>query len=241
MSKFSTLNESSLHSSLKTFYAVQHNGKTEVNEDGHIYDIVAADGEIIEIQTKNLSKLKSKISDVLVHNKKIKLVHPLINSNTIYLTDEKGKVLQKRKSPKKENIYDIFKELTGITDLLLNKNFSLDIVEINISEHRVKTETPVQTINKRRRIKKDWLKVDKHLEEINEIHTFSTKKNYLALLPSTLPEQFTVNDFKLELKKLNFPQRTIKEANRIIWVLKNMNLISMIGKSGKAYLYVINK
>lgn len=240
MSKFSTLNESSLHSSLKTFYAVQNNGKTEINEDGHIYDIVADTGEIIEIQTKNLSQLKTKIEDILQHDKKIKLVHPLVINDSITLTDQDGHFLYKRKSPKKGNIYDIFKELTGLTNLLLNDNFSLDIVEINMSEHRVKLPEPVQSKNKKRRIKRDWIKVDKHLEEILTIHNFSKKEDYLKLLPSTLPLEFIVNDFKNELENQGFPKRTINESNRIIWVLKNMNLISQIGKKGKAYLYKIN-
>ena len=58
---FSTLNESKLHNSLKILYQEIYDGQTEVEQDGHIYDIVSKNGNIIEIQTKNLAKLLPKI------------------------------------------------------------------------------------------------------------------------------------------------------------------------------------
>ena len=54
---FSTINESNLHHSLKVLYSEIYQGETEVEQDGYIYDIVSKNGNIIEIQTKNLSKL----------------------------------------------------------------------------------------------------------------------------------------------------------------------------------------
>ena len=56
-----TYNESSLHKTLKTLYASENGFQTEVKKDGYIYDILDAEGNAIEIQTKNLSKLLPKI------------------------------------------------------------------------------------------------------------------------------------------------------------------------------------
>ena len=53
-----TYKESSLHRTLKELYAAKTVGKTEVEADGHIYDILTDKGEVIEIQTQNLAKLK---------------------------------------------------------------------------------------------------------------------------------------------------------------------------------------
>lgn len=62
---FSTINESNLHHSLKVLYSEIYQGKTEVEQDGYIYDIVSKNGNIIEIQTKNLSKLLNKIQSTI--------------------------------------------------------------------------------------------------------------------------------------------------------------------------------
>ena len=65
-SSINTYNESSLHNTLKIFYAEKFGGKTEVEAEGHIYDILCDDGQVIEIQTKNLSKLAGKIKDAII-------------------------------------------------------------------------------------------------------------------------------------------------------------------------------
>ena len=62
---FSTLNESNLHNSLKILYQEIYEGKIEVEQDGHVYDIVTKNGNVIEIQTKNLAKLLPKILDTI--------------------------------------------------------------------------------------------------------------------------------------------------------------------------------
>ena len=60
---FSTLNESKLHNSLKILYQELYEGQTEVEQDGHVYDIVTKNENVIEIQTKNLAKLLPKMND----------------------------------------------------------------------------------------------------------------------------------------------------------------------------------
>ena len=62
-----TYNESSLHNTLKVFYAEKFGGETEVEAEGHIYDILCGNGDVIEIQTKNLSKLAGKIKNAMVN------------------------------------------------------------------------------------------------------------------------------------------------------------------------------
>ena len=78
-----TYKESSLHRTLKELYALEKDSKTEVEADGHIYDILTKDGNVIEIQTQNLGKLLRKIQDALSKNRSCKIVHPLSVSKTI--------------------------------------------------------------------------------------------------------------------------------------------------------------
>ena len=221
-------NESSLHNTLKIFYAEKFGGKTEVEADGHIYDILCPDGQVIEIQTKNLSKLAGKIKDAMEHGHKVRLVYPLVYRTRIILTSENGELVSNRLSPKKGCIYDILRELTGLTDILLNKKFTLEVITINMIEHRVRTAEPVQTTNRSRRHKKNWLKANKRLDEILETKQFKTKKDYLALLPPNLPEQFCAKDLKLP-----------KYAHILLWVLSRIPVIKQTGSKGNTKYYVI--
>lgn len=235
-----TYNESSLHEQLKSFYLIQTEGKAEVYQDNHIYDVISKDGIIIEIQTKNISKLKNKISDVLNKNKKIKIVTPVITRKTIITTDETGNQISKKTSPKKETIYDTLKELTGIYKYLLNTNFSIDFVFITLIEHRVKTTEKVQSKNKKRRFKRDWIKVNKSLEEIIKIKTFKTKSDYLTLLPLDLPQNFSSREVKdLLQNQQKLPKRNINNVSLILWLLKRMEIIEEINKKGNLKIYNI--
>ena len=219
-------NESSLHNTLKIFYAEKYAGKTEVECDGHIYDILCEDGQVIEIQTKNLSKLAGKIKDALDKGHKVRLVYPLVFRTRIILTSENGELISKRLSPKKGCIYDILRELTGLTDILLNKKFTLEVITINMIEHRVRTGEPVQTANKSRRFRKNWIKVNKRLEDILETKQFKTKKDYLSLLPKNLPEEFCAKDLKMP-----------KYGHILLWVLSRIPVIEQISSKGNTKFY----
>ncbi len=232
-SSINTYNESSLHNTLKIFYAEKFGGETEVECEGHIFDILCDDGHVIEIQTKNLSKLASKIKDALDKGHKVTLVYPLVYRTRIISTDEQGKLVSNRLSPKKGCIYDIFRELTGLTDILLNKKFTLEVITINMIEHRIRTQEPVQTSNKSRRFKRNWIKVNKRLDEILETRTFHKKKDYLSLLPENLPEEFCAKD----ISKAN--SSLARYAHLILWVLVRIPLIEQTRTQNKSRYYKI--
>lgn len=234
-------NESSLHNTLKIYYSNLFDGQTEVKKDGHIYDIVTKNGTIIEIQTKNLGSLLPKLKDILNKNLKIILVYPLVINTKIYLTDNNGELISKRKSNKKGCIYDIFSELTKLYEILLCKNFTLEILEINLIEHRIRTQENVQSLNKKRRYKKNWIKVNKRLDEIIDKKIFKTKKDYLNLLPKELENEFCAKDLKKILQKnKSIPSRIYNNTNLIIWVLKKMELITETKIQNRSHYYKIN-
>ena len=84
-----------------------------------------------------------------LYNTYIKNEEETLYTKTIITTDCDNNIISKRKSPKKGNIYDLFSELTGIYPILLNENFTLEILEINMSEIRIKTDELVQSQNKK--------------------------------------------------------------------------------------------
>lgn len=229
--QFSTLNESDLHHSLKILYAETYEGKTEVEQDGHVYDIVTKNGNVIEIQTANLRKLLPKIEDSISKGHNVKLVHPVIITKRILLSNEQGNKISYRRSPKKGSIYDVFKELTGIYTILLNPKFSLELIMVEMTEERIRMEEPVQTQNKRRRFRKNWIKTNKRLDNILETKTFNNANDYLKLFPN-LPEIFCAKDINSLVNTRN--------GNLILWVLLRMNIIELVKKTGNTKYYKVN-
>lgn len=237
-----TLNESSLHSTLKKIYSLDEGSRTEVEDGGHIYDIIQKDGTIIEIQTKNLSKLAKKAFSVLKKGKKIKIVHPVAEETRIETYDKNGNLISRRKSPKKESVYSVFRELTGLYPLLLEENFSLELVFAKITEIRTQTENPVQSKNRRRRFRKSWLKTDKKLDSIERTQILKNKEDYIALIPDGIPEEFTVKDIAEKLKKIpEVKNKASNCASLLVWVLNRMELIEQTGNKNRARVYKIKK
>ena len=220
-----TYAESQLHKTLKNLYKLNSNGKTEQEVGGKICDVVAADGSLIEIQTGSLSKLHGKLG-ILLPKYRVMVVYPLVVKKTIETVRKDGSFVSRRKSPKKQGLLDIFRELTSIYPYLLHENFTLEVLEVSVVEHRVKVDTPMQLANRSRRFKRDWYKADKSLAEIHTTHRFSSAHDYLALLPPGLPEQFTIKEAAALLRH--------KNAALMIWVLRKMGLLTEAGKQGKA-------
>jgi len=237
-----TLNESSLHRTLKQLYSLEDDFTTEEKVGQWICDITNANrNQIIEIQTSNVSKLKSKIVGLLSLEKKVKIVHPVIIEKTIETYDLDGKLLYRRKSPKKENIYSIFKQITGLTELLLHESFTLEIIEISEIETRIKLSQPTQVKNKARHHLKNWVKTDKKLKQIYKTHIFKTAKDYLNLLPQYYL-QTSQNDFTVKQTRELLNLKNVKtNASLMVWVLKKMDLIEEIYKEKREIHYRISK
>lgn len=230
--KINTYNESSLHKELKEHYASLYNGKTEAPLEDSICDILCEDKTIIEIQTGSFSNILAKLMK-LVKNHKIILVYPLPQIKIIEKYSQSGDLLERRKSPKKQNIFHLFDQLMRIYPLLLEKNFKLEVLLTEQIEKRLITEEPVQLQNKSRRFKKNYIKTDKILKNINEKYNFNSIIDYLNLIPFPTDTIFCTKD----LGKIT----GINNAYKIIWVLKKLALLDFVEKKGKTNFYKLNK
>lgn len=228
-----TYNETSLHNELKNRYAEKTQGKIEQQIGKYICDIVTPQGDIIEIQTRNLTKLTGKIANLLQEKRKVCLVYPLVFVNFIERYNEEGILLSKRKSPKKHSLFELFDELMGIYPLLLEKNFVLEVLLIEQIEIRIATETPVQLENKSRRRLKPWIKSNKQLKTIIDKKRFSKPVHYLSLLPDGISQPFCAAD----LTKTDVG----KQAHKMLWVLRKMGLIERVEMKSRSYYYQIKK
>lgn len=234
-----TYNESSLHKTLKSFYALQNEGaKTEVQIDSYIVDIQTEDGNIIEIQTGNLGKLKEKCLYFIKNKKNIKIVYPLVISKNIETKNSITQKINRRKSPVHKNIYSIFRELTSLYEILLNKYFYLEILDVEITESRESFEEAVQSKNGRRRFKKNWLKTGKRLESLGSQILLHGKSSYKKFIPFEKNYIFTCRELFETLKKQN-KYLKIQDVKIMLWVFEKMKLIEFSGKQGNSKLYVL--
>ena len=224
-----TYNESSLHETLKNYYAERLNGKTEVEIQGFFCDVVA-EKKIYEIQTANLSALADKIS-LLTASYSVTVVFPIAERTIIQSKSENGEILSKRASPKKENESRLFKETTKLLPFLDNPNFKIILLKTEILETRIKTDRPIQLKNNLRRWKKDWYKQDKELIKINSEIIFDSSDCYMKLAKSIIADE------PFSLKQLKQNKCCKKYAGHILWTLKKLNAVEEYSKKGNEKFY----
>ena len=210
------LNEKALHASLKQWYA-RPGDRLEVAVDGFVIDIVR-DDLLIEIQTRNFSSIKSKLTK-LVHCHRVRLVYPIVQEKWIVRSaNGNGERVIRRKSPKKGRMEDLFWELVSIPQLILNPNFSLEVLMIRGEEVR------------RRRVRRGWLIEGRRLLDVLDQRSFGESADWLRFLPDGL-ELFTTSDLASRMN-------TRRElAQKMAYCLREARMIELIGKRGRANLY----
>jgi hypothetical protein len=219
------INESKLHSALKYEYS----GKDTVHEsvvDGYVVDVVQND-TIIEIQTGSFIKIRSKISDLLPRYR-VKIVYPIAIEKTIIVYDSKlEKVLYKRMSPKKAELIDIANEIMHIPDLIAHPNFSLEVLFTK--------EEEIRSSDGRGSWRRKGISIlDRKLLDISNRVSFDHSRDYLILLPDSLPSSFTNRQLSELMKK------PLNKIRKLTYSLKKIGLLDVIGKQGNAHLFKIN-
>lgn len=224
-----TYNESSLHEKLKNYYAEIINGKTEIELNGFFCDVLS-NKEIYEIQTSNLSQLANKIES-LAADYCITVIFPIAENTFIQWKSQNEEYISQRKSPKKENEYRIFKEITKLLPFLDNPNFRIILLKTDIIETRIKTDNPIQLKNKSRHWKKNWYKHDKDLLKINSEIIFDSSMTYINLI------RLIVKENPFSLKQLKNNTVISKYAGYILWILKKLDAIEETTRKGREKFY----
>lgn len=223
MHQIGELNEHPLHASLKAWYA-RPGDQVEVAVDGYVVDILQ-DGELVEIQTGNFSSVRDKLR-TLIRTHPVRLVYPLAQEKWLYkLPKAEWEGPRRRKSPKRGRVEDVFRELVSFPDLMLEDQFTLEVVLIQEEEVRRFTGRKMWWRN-------GWEAVEHRLLEVVERHVFQTPKDLGRLLPDELPEAFTTKELS---QGLGGPRWL---AQKMAYCLREMGEISAVGKRGRAILYV---
>jgi hypothetical protein len=219
--RFSIINEGPLHAALKTWYA-QPGDLVETPVDGFI-DILHGD-HLVEIQTRNFSAIKPKLM-ALINCHQVRLVYPIPREKWIIRLAEDGlSQLSRRKSPKLGRIEGVFTELIRIPTLLAHPNFSLEV--LLTQEDEVRQHDPGRAWRR-----KGWVIQERRLIGVSGRRVFETPKDLAALLPTSLPEQFSVRQIAV---CTGLPTWL---ARRMVYCLKGLGLILPTGKHRRAVLY----
>jgi len=219
-----TFNEKALHLDLKAWYA-QPADQFEVPVDGYIIDLVRGD-LLVEIQTRNFSAIRPKLTQLITRHP-VKLIFPIAQEKwVVKLTDADKPALNRRKSPKRGVVEHLFQELVHIPTLLLDPNFSLDVLLI----HEEETRRPNENFRWRRR---PWITEERRLLRVVGHYCFATPLDLAALLPTGLAQTFTTAD----LATATGQPRAI--AQKMAYCLAKLGLIQVVGKQGNAFLYQV--
>ena len=221
-----TLNEGPLHAALKLYY-LSHGGESEVSIKEYVADVVR-DGTIYEIQTGSFSGLNRKLS-ALSESYPVRLVHPIAQLKTIIkVADDRQTIISKRRSPKKGEMIDVLSELVYIPRLLTEKNFSLDVLLIEENELRVYDPKKV-------RRRGGWRVMERQMVSINDSLTLRSARDLYEFFEEPLSEPFTTKDIE---KAMGARSRI---ARQMAYVLRQTELIEVVGKSGRFLEYRFKK
>src|SRR4051794_31327259 len=126
--------ETSLHRSLKQFYA-DENSAIEVRRGRYRIDVVRGE-ELIEIQHGSLAAIRDKVRTLAAEND-VRVVKPIVVRKTIVkLAKRGGKELQRRTSPKRGTLLELFDELVYFRRSFPLPRLTLEVVLVDIEERR---------------------------------------------------------------------------------------------------------
>jgi hypothetical protein len=220
--RIGTEREGNLHRALKFRYTGD-DGAVEVAQGGYVCDGVRGDGEMIEVQTGSFGPLKKKIPELLPLGP-VRIVHPIVVCKSIETWDSAGRLLRRRKSPRKGNPWDLFKALLYAPELPKLPGLTIELAMVDVLEKRILDG------------KGSWRRkgasiTDRSVSEYHETLVLGSLKDYRRFLPFKRGEHFTV---KVLAEKAGIPPVT---AGKTLYVLHRLGLAERIGKEGNAWVY----
>ena len=216
--------ETSLHQQLKALYA-DDTERIEVKLGRFRIDAIVGD-ELIEIQHGSLAAIRDKIQ-TLVKDHDVRVVKPIVATKLLVKRQRKnGKILERRQSPKRGTLLDIFDELVYFRRTFPHPRLILEVPLVHVEEWRYPGHG-----RRRRRRERDHVVEDQKLIEVAETHMFSTARDLLRLLPKRLPRPFHTGHVA---KKLGVARWI---AQRMVYCLREMGGVEVVGKEGNAILY----
>lgn len=217
--------ETGLHAALKAVYAARSpEARVEACVAGKIVDVVLPD-EFVEVQTRDLHSLVGKVL-ALADLKPVRIVHPVLAEKLIERLDPKsGSLVSRRQSPAHRDIYSVFDELVHASRLVADPKIRFDIVFVRAIEQRVRDGAG----SWRRR--GDRI-LSRELAEIISTKSFTTRADWLALIPNDLAEPYDSTRLGDALAIGSH------RARKIIYTFAKAGLLQEIDRQGRHKRYI---
>lgn len=219
-----TLSEKTLHAVLKLYYEPDED-KHEVAMSGYYADIYNDKG-IIEIQTRQLNKLRDKLA-VFLQDYHVTVVYPLpFNKWLSWVNPDNGETRGRRKSPRHFTEYDAFYELYKIKSYLKNPNLSINLVLMDMEEYKLLNGWSYDK-------KRGSTRYDRVPVGIRRIVRFDRIEDYMQLVPADLKEEFTVKDFAAAAGV------GVEAARYTLNILNYLEIVKRMGRVKNGYVYKV--
>lgn len=217
-----TRGERALHAALKRRIEPDES-LHEIPCMGFVADICNASG-IVEIQTRAFDRLRGKLARYLPETP-VTLVYPAVRQKwLVWIDPETGEATKKRRSPKTGTPFAAFVELYKIRQLLPHPNLRIQIIPVDVEEHRSLTGWS-------RDRKRGSTRLERLPVAFGDAIWLATPTDYAALLPSTLTDPFTTADLAAEAR---LSRKAVQCTVNVMW---HLGAIVRCGKRGNAYLY----
>ncbi len=221
-----TLSEKTLHAVLKLYYEPDED-KHEVAMSGYYADIYNDKG-IMEIQTRQLNKLRDKLS-VFLQDYHVTVVYPLpFNKWLSWVNPDNGEVQGRRKSPRHFTEYDAFYELYKIKSYLKNPNLSINLVLMDMEEYKLLNGWSYDK-------KRGSTRYDRVPVGIRRIVKFDRIEDYMQLVPADLKEDFTVKDFAMAAGV------SVEASRYTLNILNYLEIVKRTGRVKNGYVYNVTE
>ncbi len=225
--RIGTLGEWALHAALKAQLA-QPGDQIEAQVAGYQIDVLRyeADGPLlIEVQTGNFAHIRDKLHALLDADYRVLLVYPVAQTRWLVDMNADGTaLLRRRKSPRHGRAEDLFRELVAFPSLIHHPGLQIELLLIHDEE--VRHDDGNGSWRRRGRSI-----ADRRLLKVVDRRRFADAQSLGALLPRGLPESFTT----AEIGRLAHISRPL--AGKMAYCLREMGVITQVGKQGRAYLY----
>ncbi len=217
-----TLSEKTVHAILKNYYEPDED-RQEIPVERYVADIYA-NGEIIEIQTRQFNKMRNKLTAFLPLYP-VTIVYPIpFEKWIIWVDEETGELSRKRKSPVRGNPYIAFAELYKIKMFLKDPNLRVRLVLMNMEEYKL--------LNGWSRDKKRGAsRYDRIPVELVQEIEINCVQDYMQFVPSELEGEFTSKEFAAAA------HISVTLAQTVLNILYHVGIVTRTGKKGKQYLY----
>ena len=216
--------ETSLHRELKELYGGP-DARREARHGRYRIDVIDGD-ELIEIQHASLASIRDKVRDLLQDNR-VRIVKPIIASKVLVKRRRKaGAVIERRMSPKRGRMIDIFDELIYFTRVFPHPRLTLELVSVEIEEWRYPGHG-----RRRRYGQRDFEVEDQKLVGCGVTWQLQTAADLLALVEAPLPATFKTDELAA---RLQIPRWL---AQRIAYCWRETGAVTCAGKCGNAHIY----